>query len=394
MLDKILGFGSVTPSSPQQALFSPIRASSGIHMSEEVALTFSAVWAAVKYISETIAMLPWRLHVQEGSGTRVKSESNLDVILNKCVNEEMCAFQFLEFLTASALLHGNGYAEIEFTRGGEVRALWSLHPDRVTPSRDQNNKLVYKVRDTTGKEVSLPMRQMFHLRGPTKDGIVGRSVISLARESWGLGIAAEQFAGGFFGNGAIPSLVVLQSETAPTLSKEGTENLLESFERRHKGAKGAGKPAFLEPGYSIETIGIPQKDAQFLETRQHSITDVARWFRVPPHKIGDMSRATFSNIESQELSAVNDAIMPWCVRLEQEAFVKFLLANNMFTKIDLTGLLRGNSIDRANYYSQMRNLGAMSANEIREAEDMNPVTGGDKYWVPANMLPVGDNTND
>lgn len=390
MLDKILSVSRTRPPTPAFAGLWRVKSTAGVNVDEDTAMSYAAVFASVKVISETAAMLPWRPYLQAGSRRELQAGSALDVLLHRKPNGEQTAFQWREFLVASALLHGNGYSEIESKANGEPLALHPIHPSRVEPSRTEVGALFYRVHNDNGTWVDIPARQMFHLRGPTKDGVVGWSVISLARESWGLGIAAEQFASGFFGNGAIPSLVIKQDEQAAELSKEGVANLLESFELRHRGSKGAGKPAFLETGYDIKPLGIPQKDAQFLETRRFSVSDVSRWFRVPPHKIGDLDKATFSNIESQERAFANDAIMPWVVRLEQEANAKLIQDPRFVTKVEMRGLLRGDSASRADFYQKMRDLGALDINEIRELEDMNPLAGavGALRLVPSNMVSV------
>lgn len=388
MLDRLLGMRSSAPERPDSppSFFLPVRAAAGFRVDEDTALTLSAVWNAVKLISETIAMLPWR-PIRSADGRRENlGASSLGILLDKCPNEEIGPFQLREFWLACALLHGNAYAEIESNRAGEPISLWGIHPDRVKPMRDQGAKLIYRVSQDNGSYVDIPPRQIFHLRGPSKDGIVGRSVISLARECLGVAIAAEQFSGAFFGNGAIPATVIEQGDSAPELNKEGAENLLKSFDRRHKGARRAGRTAFLEKGFTVKTIGVPQKDAQFLETRKHSVTEVARWFRVPPHKIGDLEKATFSNIEEQERNFVNDAILPWVVRLEEEADRKLVSEPNVATKLDVRGLMRGNNASRAEYYTKMRDLGVLSINEIRELEDLDPIEGGDIRLVPLNMV--------
>lgn len=392
MLDKILGARQTPTDRPAQSWFLPMGSTAGIHMDEETALTYSAVFSAVKVISETVSILPWRVFMERrGDNGRVireiQPESRLDTILHRRPNPEMTAFQFREFLWSCALLWGNGYAEIERNVTGEVVNLWPIHPKRVEPER-VDGALVYRVRSDTGEQTDIPARQMFHLRGPTKDGITGRSMISLARESWGLGIAQEQFASGFFGNGGTPSMVIQQGESAPELGAEGAQNMLESFDRRHKGTKNAGKTAYLERGFEIKTVGVPQKDAQFIEGRKFQTSEVARWFRLPPHKIGDMEAATYSNIEQQAIDFVTDSIQPWIERGEQEANAKLVRQDNTITKMNVNGLLRGDSAARAEYYTKLRDLGVFSINEIRDLEDMNPIDNGDLRLVPLNMVSV------
>ncbi|KKN71030.1 hypothetical protein LCGC14_0424470 [marine sediment metagenome] len=386
MLDKVFGVRKTHPSRLQHAHLVPLRSTAGIHLNEHTALSFSAVWAAVKLISETVALLPWRVFREEGTQKELQAGTQLDVLLHSEPNPEMTSFSFREFIVASALLHGNGYAEIELSRSGEPRALHPIHPRHVQPMRNAQKKLFYRVRSDNGDSVDLPPRQMFHLKGPTIDGVVGRSVISIAKESMGLGIAAEQFSAAFFGNGGTPSYVIKQGNESPDTSLEAASNILESFDRRHRGAKNAGKAAYLEKGFELETVGIPQKDAQFIQQRKFNVTEIARWFRVPPHKIADMEKATFSNIESQERNFVMDSILPWTIRLEQEANHKLVRDLHNITKMNVRGLMRGDSAARGAFYTQLRDLGVFSPNEIRALEDMNPFAGGDLRVIPANMI--------
>lgn len=386
MLDKIFGIRQTEPSRPAQAFMLPAIGSSGIVITEDSALSFGAVFSAVKVISETVALLPWRHFREDGTSRVLLAGSALDNVLHKEPNDEMTPFSFREYLVASALLRGNGYAEIEFSRAGEPLALWPIHSTRVTPERDNSGKLVYVVRQEDGGETTIPKRQMFHLRGPTRDGIVGRSVLALARESFGLAIATEQFSSAFFGNGGTPGLVIQQAEGSPDLDKEGAENLINSFQRRHRGSKNAGKPALLERGFTIESVGISQKDAQFIESRKFNVSEIARWFRLPPHKIGDLEKSTFSNIESQERTFVMDAVLPWTTRLEQESNAK-MAPDSTVTKMNIRSLSHGDSEARGKFYTQMRDLGALDINEIRAFEDMNPIgDDGDLRLVPMNMV--------
>lgn len=388
LFDKIFAARQTEATAPRQSFLIPKRSSAGVDMSEDRALMYSAVFSAVKVISETVAMLPWRVYRINGDTQELQTNMRLDRILHRRPNDEMTAFTFREYLVSCALLWGNGYAEIERSGAGGIANLWPIHPSFVTPERDDNGRLVYRVdAENGGQPTYLPARQMYHLKGPTKDGVSGRSMISLARESWGLGIAAEQFGASFFGNGGVPGMVITETEDAPKMSPEGATNMLESFDRRHKGSDKAGRTAYLERGFEIKTIGVPQKDAQFIETRKHQITDVARWFRLPPHKIGDMENATFSNIEQQSIDFVVDSIQPWTERIEQEADVKLHDQNNVITKINLNGLLRGDSAARGQFYNTLWNIGVLSTNQILRLEDMNPIgPEGDQRFVPLNMV--------
>lgn len=358
----------------------------GQPFTDEVALTYSAVFCAVKVISETIAMLPWRVYREDGDRRELLAGSRLDVLLNRRPNDDVTAFTYREYLLACALLRGNGYAEIVRNGPGEAVALYPLSPDSVHPKRDDSGRVYYEHHNDDGTTTPLAARDVFHLRGPTKDGLSGWAIIALARESWALGLAGEQFASGFFGNGGIPGTVIQQTDNTIDMDQDAARNLLESFDRRHKGPTKAGKTALLEAGFEIKTIGIPQKDAQFIESRKFQVSEVARWFRLPPHKIGDMEAATFSNIEQQSIDFVTDAILPWVTRLEQEANFKLINDPAEITKINVNGLLRGDSAARSEFYNKMWQLGAMSTNDIRRLEDMNPIgPAGDQHFVMLNM---------
>lgn len=333
-------------------------------------------------------MSPWRAFIEKGAIKELQSGSALDLVIHRKPNEESTPFVFREYVVSCALLWGNGYAEIVRNNVGEVIELWPLHPSQVTPKRNEMGKLVYQFRPLGGgAPVDIPARDMFHLRGPTQDGVIGRSMISMARESWALGLAAEQFGAGFFGNGGVPGTVIRETaEATASMDQTAIANLLRSFDAKHKGSNRAGKTAFLEKGFEIETIGMKHRDAQFLETRKFQISEVARWFRLPPHKIGDMESATFSNIEQQAIDFVTDAILPWTGRLEQEANAKLTASPNEFTKINLNALLRGDTEARGKFYSTMFGFGAFSTNDILALEDRNPVANGDQRFIPLNMI--------
>lgn len=391
MLARILGAGALPrPQVEGGGGFWLVKpdATAGVPVTDQTARTFSAVWAAVKLISEDLAKLPWR-HLDHAADRRRIISDDLDQVLHYQANPEMGAFQWREFMAACALLRGNGYSEIEFSRSGRVRALWPFMPHRVELKRAHDtNRLQYVFTHDDGRETALPPERVFHLRGPTRDGLVGWSVISLAAESWGLAMAAQKFGARFFANGAIPGLVIQEGEGAPKMTQEAVNNMLESFDRKHRGVGKAGKTAFLERGFSIDTVGISQKDAQFLQTRQHQIQEVARWFRVPLHKIAELERTTHNNIESQNIEYVVDCLQPWITRLEQEAQIKLVSGRNRATKVYVQGLLRGDTKARGEWYQTMRDLGAFSINKILELEDEDPIPGGDLRLVPMNMTTI------
>jgi HK97 family phage portal protein len=297
----------------------------------------------------------------------------------------MSPFDFKRLMVSSALSWGNAYAEIERNLAGKPAALWPIHPSRVTVLRDEESKeLFYRVSQSLGSQVDLPAESVFHIRNIGSDGLVGLSVIGLAARTIGMGIAAEEFGANLYQNQAIPSGVL---EHPQQLSAEAQQRLRDQFGERYGGARHAGKPLVLEEGLKFHPLSFKPEDLQFLESRRFTVEEIARWFGIPPHKLADMEHATFSNIEHLSIEVVNDAILPWCQSLEQEADYKLLnsIRGDYYTKIDIRGLLRGDSKSRAEFYSKMFPLGAFSINEIRFLEDMGPIENGDTHFVPLNF---------
>jgi HK97 family phage portal protein len=364
------------------------RQQAGVTVDEDRALTHAAVWGCVRIISETIAALPWRAHQRIGRGNELMDGSPLDYILHVQANPEMSAFSFRESRIAHALLWGNGYGEIERTNRGEAWNIWPVAPDKMHIDRTADGRLWGVV---NGQPV-LAYDDVFHLHGLGFDGLTGYSVVQHAAKTIGLGIALDSMAANTFQNGGFPGLVITQKEGGKALSPDGIKNLTESFERRFKGPNNAGKVGFLDASMEAKFLEQPLGDLQFLESRKFQVSEIARWFRVPPHKLADLERATFSNIEHQALEFVTDTLVPWITRLETEAQIKLIGRYNrmgrVYTKINVGGLLRGDMASRFAAYAVGRQWGFLSANDIREKEDMNPVAGGDEYFAPMNMVPA------
>jgi HK97 family phage portal protein len=213
----------------------------------------------------------------------------------------------------------------------------------------------------------------------------------MARKSLGLGMALETFGSMFFGNGTNPGLIVSHPGK---LSQLASSNLKDSLATAHQGLGKSHRMLLLEEGMKVEKYGIPPNDCQFLESRSFQIPEVARWFNLPPHKLKDLTKSSFSNIESEQISFVTDSILPWAVRLEANYNMQLLTKydkelsgrGRLYFKHSLEGLLRGDSASRAAFYTAMFNIGAFSPNDIREKEDMDPVPGGDIRLVPMNMV--------
>lgn len=357
---------------------------SGVAVDEESAMRTSAVYACVKILAETVASLPLHLYKKSGN-KKVKAEEHpLFSCLYEMPNGETTSFNFREVMMTSLLLWGNAYARIIKDKQGHVKELWYLRPDLMTVSRDTTKKLKYEYSDENSGTIKYKPDQIFHVKGLSYDGVKGLSPIGQMKEAIGLSLATESYGAAFFGNGARPGGVI---EYPGTL--KDPEKLRESWNKVFQGSKNSNKTAVLEAGAKFHTIGLPPEESQFLQTRKFQINEICRIFRVPPHLVGDLEKATFSNIEHQSIEFVQHTIRPWLVRWEQEISRSQLSDEDRtmyFARFNVDGLLRGDYASRMQGYATARQNGWMSANDIRELEEMNPIPNGDVYLVNGNMV--------
>ena len=364
---------------------------SGVRVDEESSMRTSAVYACVKILAETVASLPLHLYKK---GTNGKNEFADQHPLFSCLyetpNDEMTSFEFREIMMTSLLLYGNAYARI-IRKQGHVTELWYLKPQYMTVERDTiTGKIKYTYSDDiTNKTYVYKPKQIFHIKGLSIDGVKGLSPIAQAREAVGLSLATEEYGAKFFGNGARPGGVLEH----PGILKD-PEKLRESWNQVYQGTRNSHKVAVLEEGMKYHSIGIAPEDAQFLETRKYQVNEICRIFRVPPHLVGDLERATFSNIEHQSIEFVQHTIRPWIVRWEQAIARALLSAEERtiyFARFNVDGLLRGDYKSRMEGYAVGRQNGWLSTNDIRKLEDLPLVAtelGGDDYLVNGNMIPI------
>ncbi len=367
------------------------RTNAGIIVNEQSAMRMSAVWACTKVLSESIGMLPLILYRRDGDKKSRAADHPLYSILHDQPNPEMTAYTFKQSMMVHLCLRGNAYAEIERDRLGRVIALWPIAQDQfsVTPKRDDKGRIYYQVWSRkAGSEYKIPADKMLHIMGLGYNGLVGLSPIGQARQSIGLGLAAEEFGARFFGNGANLSGVLQHPEK---ISSEAAERLRKSWNELYSGLSNSSKTAILEEGMTYNRIGIPPEDAQFMETRKFQTIDIARIFRVPPHKIMELERATWANIEHLSIEFVTDSLGPWLENWEQTISWKLLdpkERQEYFAEYLVNALLRGDTTARYSSYAVGRQNGWLSANDIRKLENMDPIDGGDVYLVPLNMVPA------
>ncbi len=366
-------------------------------VTERSAMQMTAVYSCVRILAEAIAGLPLHLYRYTDSGGKEKATDHpLYLLLHDEPNPEMSSFVFRETLMTHLLLWGNAYAQIIRNGKGEVMALYPLMPNKMSVERDENGQLYYTYTRSaeeaktaeTGRVILLP-KDVLHIPGLGFDGLVGYSPIAMAKNAIGLAIATEEYGAKFFANGAAPSGVLEHPGTI-----KDPQRVREAWQSQFGGSSNSGKIAVLEEGMKYTPISISPEQAQFLETRKFQINEIARIFRVPPHMVGDLEKSSFSNIEQQSLEFVKYTLDPWVVRWEQ-SIARSLLSENekkqYFVKFNLEGLLRGDYASRMNGYATARQNGWMSANDIRELENLDRIPaeeGGDLYLINGNMLPL------
>ena len=361
---------------------------SGETVTESTALTYSAIWNAVTLYSGTVSCLPLHLLRQNKQKTLHVEEKKLYQVLHDQFNSVMTAQIAREVMMGHILLWGNSYCEIVRNGFGEITELWPISPNRVRPYFE-DSQIFYEI-TVDSQKVILPREKVLHIPGLGFDGLMGYSVVGMARKSFGLGMALETFGALYFGQGTHVGRILSHPGK---LDDKAKANLKESFAGTSEGLAKAHRLMVLEEGMKLEKIGIPPEDSQFLQTRQFHIAEIARWFNLPPHRLKDLSRSSFSNIASEQISFVTDSVLPWLVRFEQNFNMQLLTQierykQKMFFRHNVDGLLRGDPATRAEYYKSLFGIGVYSINEIRELEGRDPIENGDERFVPLNMLPL------
>lgn len=360
---------------------------SGAHINERTALQMSIVYACVRVIAESIASLPLHVYKKTFPRGREKADSRREYyLLHDEPNDRMTSCIFREVLMGHVLLWGNGYARIVYDGSGKTTAFWPLMPELVQPQiNPATRRLRYIVTDSiTGqKEVLLP-EDVLHIPGLSFDGVCGLSPIKYCRESFALTQALQDFGAEYFGNGTRPGGVL---ETPKTLSDPAKERLSAAWRAMHGGRGNRHKVAILEEGMKFSAFAIPAEDAQFIQSRKFQLSEIARIYRVPAHMVGDLEKATYSNIEYQSVEFVQYTLRGWLVRWEQELNRKLFPGGEYFVEHSIEGLLRGDFKTRMDGFAVGRQWGWLSVNDIRELENMNPLPGvdGDQYLAPLNM---------
>lgn len=361
--------------------------SAGTLVSEDTAMEASAFYRGVVYISSQIAKLPW--HVKDSANKILNND--ITYLLNVSPNPEMTSMFLKLFLVQCALIRGNGYAEIERTIDGRVKALWPINPTKVEAIRDPEGTLWYRVLQggKNNEDVYLRPQDIFVVRNlHTKDAIQGQGLVAYAMQTLGISLGADKFANSLFANGGMPSGIL----THPgKLSEVAYKRLVDTWKENYGGRK-TGSTALLEEGVAYSPISHSPDVLQFLESRKFSVVEIARFLGVPPTMLFDSDSAKFNNVEHQNLQVVTDVLDAWARNLEAEADMK-LLSNQRFgrrTEFDLYAVFRGDMVTRSTYFKNMMQTGAMTPNEIREKEGLAPYEGGDRFFIATNNFTPAD----
>ena len=375
------------------------KSAAGKNVNEFTAMQTTAVYACVRILAESIAGLPLHVYEYRGNGKERVPEHPLYFLLHDSPNPEMTSFIFRETSMIHLLLWGNSFSQIIRDGMRRVVGLYPLLPNRMSVDRDEHGELVYTYTPMSdanpklksGQSIKLRREDVLHIPGLGFDGLMGYSPIAMARNAVGMTLACEEYGSAFFANGARPSGVLKH----PGVLKDPSK-LRESWQAVYGGTSNTGKTVLLEEGVEYQQISIPPEEAQFLETRKFQIDEIARLYRVPPHMIGDLEKSSFNNIEQQSLEYVKYTLNPWVVRWEQslqKALLNPAEQKRYFIKFNVDGLLRGDYQSRMAGYAVGRQNGWLSANDIREMENMNPIPeeeGGNLYLINGNLTKLKD----
>lgn len=373
---------------PNITSFSNYLKGGNIQINHNTALTYSAVYACVKVIAETISTIPLFVYRERKGYKEKATEHNLYTLLHDFPNEEMTNVDFWKSILLQTLLLGNGYAEIVFNKKNEIEGLYLLDAEKMQVGRDEKtNKIIYAYRnDKTNNEIIFDSRKILHIKGLGSNGLIGLSPISLMRLQIATGIMQDNFAKDFYSNGAKKTPIL----KAPSgFSEDAKKNTVKGF--REGFEKGI---VLLEDGLDADFVTMNLTDAEFLANRRFNIEDIARVYRVPLHLIGDLTRSTNNNIEHQSIEFVEHTIRPWVVSIEKtikmKLFTKEELKKGYFAEFNVDGLLRGDTKTRVENYTKLFNIGALTINEIRKKENMSEIKEkhGSDTFITQQVRPV------
>lgn len=365
-------------------------ADSGITVTPETALSGAAVLSAVRRIAQGLAMLPCFVYGRMDMGKRRAPEHHLYPILHGDANPEVTSFEFFESMQASIFIYGNAYAWIERDNTGHIIALWQIPSRSMLVERIQATGLIRYTATMHNGTFQFTPDEILHVRDFTSSGLMGLCRVDLCRNALGISIAQEQYTSSFFRNDSTPNGLLIMP---PGLDSDAIKNIEDTFTLKHSGGTNRHKYASLREGVDFKILGLSPEEAELIAGRTFQIQEVARIFDIPPHLLGELSRATFSNIEEQNLEFITYTLSPWIARWEGRLLRLFLPSERReyFAEFLIDALLRGDAQRRSIYYQRMVFSGNMTIDEVRARENYNLIGGeiGNTHWIPANMVPVG-----
>ena len=348
------------------------------------ALTLTAVWCAIRLLSESVSSLPCSVYTKQANGDKVEdTKSRIYNLLKYRPNNYQNKITFFEYIMMSICTDGNSYVQIVRDGSGRPSQLIPISPDTVDVVIN-DGELFYQI-DSVG---ILDSADVLHFKTLTDNGIDGISPIDQCKKALSWGLNVEEFGDTFFKNGAKPSSVL---STDRALSEQAIERLKNSFSNTYAKLKNSNSTIILEEGLAFKPISISPEQAQFLSSRQFGIEEVARIFNIPPHMLKDLSKSSFNNIEMQGQEFVTYTLMPYVTRIENEMNYKLFRTNEVgktFIEFNVNGLLRGDVKTRNEAYKTAITNGYMSINEVRQKENLNSIEGGDKHFMQLNMTTI------
>jgi len=376
----------------REALTGGMATHSGVSVNPDNALKLATVYSCVRVLSFCASALPLNLYRRDGNNSHVATDHPLNELLHTLPNDEMTSVDHRTMMMASLLLEGTSFNEYARDGRGDVREIVPLQPSKMLVDRvKRTGKLIFEYHD--GDVRKIRHDRMWRVCGFTTNGILGVTPIALAREAIGLGMSAEQYGASLFANGGAPSgFIGFDADIKPDTRKDAQK----AWNDEHRNRESWHKVPFLQGGAKWQSITMNAEDAQFLETRKFQRSELCGFFGVPPHMVGDLGDATFSNIENQSLQFVIYSLLPYLVRIEQSIYRDLLSPSERkeyYAKNKVDGLLRGDSKSRAEFYRSLFNMGAISPNRIRELEEMNSVDGGDHRYIQSSMGKVDEQGN-
>lgn len=361
------------------------RSDAGIHVTPETAMRFSTVYRCVALIAGTIAAMPLHTYRRGQDGHR----SPYDSPLLRDPHPDQTPYELWEYLISSDLLWGNASAWKTRDASGRIAQLWPLLPsdvniERTRPTTANPSGKVFEVIDPpSGSQRAFTRDEVFHIPALSMDGYKGLSPIQhVARQSVGIGLAAERFGARMFSRGALLQGIL---RTEQKLKEPDAQRLQDRWRQRTSGDSAQWDIPVLDAGATFQPIGLPPADAQYIEVRKFQVDDVARVYGIPPHLVGSVEKSTSwgSGIEQQNIGLVVYTLRQWTTRIEQRV-TKELLPAGAYAKFSMDALLRGDARSRAEFYTKLRNAGAITGSEIRSLEDFEPLEGAGDLWRPKN----------